>query len=1235
MFSRFGRVEGHESTDSASEEDAGAQTGGVVIEAGVQPERQSSHPPLGTGAQQVQGFAKFLKETIAPADAGYVTCGGRVIPVGPNHPPPTFHMDFIDRILQAGGIENVAALAQGGNQSSSTNPIKMEVSPMVSGAQLATEPFPEYVEPPAMTSRAQQQAPQMSGGFQQVQGGAQALPMPVVPYPPDTAILSLSPDGYILVEMQTIAGPTRFRSRFECGSLILELFPLHQPEHAQRQAFLNLEAWLQYEEDRLQGHPCPRGSPECLQRYLQRTRQPFLLGLTEFPGQPLRFVYQPRVGPTPPTGSSTCFCRRNKALAAQAKKRTPILNLNQSASTTGMSLANMKADVQMLEQALDKLNKEWAIAGKDDNGPAATEYRNRRGYLVNRKAQLRRAINGATGALGATGPLNTQNARARHMPNLNPALVLPLSQEEHARRNAGRSGAQNTSNDYALAVAMQGQYYKEEPDREPQPPLSAYARSFVPGFIESSRHSSSRHIPSSGSVQSSTRRDRQTSGIDGDQPHASHGKGPAKRPRHKRSNTNDTWNSEIEASMAENEEIKKFMEHHARNRASLLGSSYASSSQYASSYSVATPVSYAGSRPSSYAGPNGQSLQATRSSGRQLQRRAGNLSHASSPLNTMSTANHAAEADTNGKGKARAIDDDEANAFRQWQFPGAQTREPGMTQNRSNGVKKENDPPLQDGLSNTPRRRGHVATPSVESRSMSISMPRPRLPIVLRLRPAALAQFPSSTGDSSPAYRPPIMGHDQNGYATLVAGPSQNGHGSVATSLSQNGYGSPITGPSQNVYAFPYAGSSQNGYGPPISGPSHNGYSPQNARSSYRGNGFPATPQHRNSGQRVSDTQTPGSVRQFNVQANNVTPQTPTARRRREGREPPPFPPVMGPFPAPPPPGPQYREGYPEQQGNAMPFGTYNPTTMTTPQAAPGPVYQNGYSSFAPGQNAPLPPQRNYFGHDAFPHPPLSSSGGNAGTSQRPFYAPAAPMAPRGNAGTSQLPPPPFAAPYGNAGTSQLPPHPSVAPYGNAGTSQLPMHASVPGGNTGTSQLPMHASVPGGNTGTSQLPPHAPVASGPHPFPVQHPSTWMTSHSPSAQAPQNVHFGMSGHSQNENFSPHHGHNQSPWGPAPAHSVPVLRSNVGGMGYGYSPAPIGHNSSAPLPNPGVGPARGPVLTNMLEPNAVAPNAFGTQTRPSGYRNRPRVNGSNPFEVPSSFGEEEKDPWFRHVDRGQYR
>ena len=62
------------------------------------PVRQPRSPPPNVDIQAFEGFARFLKEHTSPRSKR-VTAGGRVVSAGPNSPPPTFHTEFIDRLL--------------------------------------------------------------------------------------------------------------------------------------------------------------------------------------------------------------------------------------------------------------------------------------------------------------------------------------------------------------------------------------------------------------------------------------------------------------------------------------------------------------------------------------------------------------------------------------------------------------------------------------------------------------------------------------------------------------------------------------------------------------------------------------------------------------------------------------------------------------------------------------------------------------------------------------------------------------------------------------------------------------------------------------------------------------------------------------------------------------------------------------------------------------------------------
>ena len=539
--------------------------------------------------------------------------------------------------------------------------------------------------------------------------------------------------------------------------------------------------------------------------------------------------------------------------------------------------------------------------------------------------------------------------------------------------------------------------------------------------------------------------------------------------------------------------------------------------------------------------------------------------------------------------------DDEAYAFRHWQYPGAQSRETGRTQSRPDREQKENDPPRENGSSTTDRRTGHhKATPSTESTSFTIPgvLPRSRENTIAPSYPSYSGNRQTRSGLES--------GHgNQYGNATNpLTPPTLRLH---TTNLPQN---PPILRlrPTTLPRGPSTIGGSGLTYGPPAAGPSHNGYSPQDVRSSDRGNGFSATqrPQHERRGngydeheeerrvpeQRLRDARTSDSSRrsgQSNVQANTVSQQIPTASRRRHRRErsplmleedgqdgqpprlvpfqPTPWPtfmPAMGSLPPVPPQGPEYCTGRRvglAQHGIPMTLGGNNSTTMTSSQAAPGPVWQNAFAGLAQPQNAPRP-QRNLLSFGTYRHAPSTNHGGNTGTSQTSSQA-------------------------------------SVAP-------------------------------------------------GPQTSLGHNPSALPTSQVPAASVPQNGPVSVGEQSQNENSTGHIGHNASALVTSLAPSAPVPESSSIGMEFprnGNSSTLVGHNSSAPLPNPGVGPPRGPNLTNLLESNAIShgtdwnPSGFPTQPRPSGHRNRPRVNGGNTF-APPSCAEEEKEAMFKHVDRSDF-
>ena len=64
----------------------------------VFPIRQPYGPPDTTLRQFHVGFARFIKEHASPLH-NRVTAGGRIVPAGPRSPPPTFHIESIDKLL--------------------------------------------------------------------------------------------------------------------------------------------------------------------------------------------------------------------------------------------------------------------------------------------------------------------------------------------------------------------------------------------------------------------------------------------------------------------------------------------------------------------------------------------------------------------------------------------------------------------------------------------------------------------------------------------------------------------------------------------------------------------------------------------------------------------------------------------------------------------------------------------------------------------------------------------------------------------------------------------------------------------------------------------------------------------------------------------------------------------------------------------------------------------------------
>lgn len=96
------------SDDGIFSDDDETNQGGVPLQpesfvpttpTGWEPERQPIGPPNELVVQKFAGFARFLKEHTSPRSKR-VTAGGRIVPAGPNSPPPTFDMGFIDSIVK-------------------------------------------------------------------------------------------------------------------------------------------------------------------------------------------------------------------------------------------------------------------------------------------------------------------------------------------------------------------------------------------------------------------------------------------------------------------------------------------------------------------------------------------------------------------------------------------------------------------------------------------------------------------------------------------------------------------------------------------------------------------------------------------------------------------------------------------------------------------------------------------------------------------------------------------------------------------------------------------------------------------------------------------------------------------------------------------------------------------------------------------------------------------------------
>ena len=85
------------------------------------PIRQPINPPEGVEAQQLHGFARFLRDHASPTHQR-VTAGGRIVLVGPNSPPPTFQMGFIDEVLQRFSQAQMAQSVREGEEENHPKP---------------------------------------------------------------------------------------------------------------------------------------------------------------------------------------------------------------------------------------------------------------------------------------------------------------------------------------------------------------------------------------------------------------------------------------------------------------------------------------------------------------------------------------------------------------------------------------------------------------------------------------------------------------------------------------------------------------------------------------------------------------------------------------------------------------------------------------------------------------------------------------------------------------------------------------------------------------------------------------------------------------------------------------------------------------------------------------------------------------------------------------------------------
>ena len=103
------------------------------------PSRQPRGPPPDESIQRHEGFARFLKAHSSPRSKR-VTAGGKIVPAEPNSPPPTFHTEFIDVV-----IEEAEA-----RRNQATPAAKQPAKPVIKVTQTTEDPRPEPVLDPRL-----------------------------------------------------------------------------------------------------------------------------------------------------------------------------------------------------------------------------------------------------------------------------------------------------------------------------------------------------------------------------------------------------------------------------------------------------------------------------------------------------------------------------------------------------------------------------------------------------------------------------------------------------------------------------------------------------------------------------------------------------------------------------------------------------------------------------------------------------------------------------------------------------------------------------------------------------------------------------------------------------------------------------------------------------------------------------------------------------------------------------